>query len=277
MERTQNNNVNNANNDHKLDYVIDVFHILNSLLRRAWIILLVSVLSGVITLLVTVFFITPKYSSSIMLYVNNKQNNNPNNSISSSELSAAMQLVESYIVILESQTTLDKVIALADVPYSYSTLKGMINAEAVNETEIFRVTVTSTDPEEAKLIADAIAKVLPDRVASIMDGSSMRIVDGTSLVAKRVSPNVAKNTVIGVIVGFLISCGFFVVLAILDDTIRNEDAIIQNYEMPILAKIPNLAFEEAHGRKNNYYSYYSGYGKHTDNNADKEVSSNEEK
>ena len=278
MENTQNNNVNNGNNkDNKLNYAIDVLHILGTLLRRAWIILLVSVLSGAISLLVTVFFITPKYSSSIMLYVNNTKADTQNSSISSSELSAALQLVDSYIVILESRTTLDKVITMTDVPYSYSELKGMITAEAVNATEIFRVTVTSTDPEEAKLLADAIAMVLPDRVASIMDGSSMRIVDGTSLTAKKVSPNLVQNTLIGLLVGFLVTCAIFVVTAILDDTIRNEDAILQAYEMPVLAKIPDMTFEDTPSRKNAYYSGYYSVGDQNNDNKNKEVSGNEKK
>ena len=68
MENTRNNNVNNGNNDNKFNYAIDVLHILNSLLRKAWIILLVSVLSGAISLLFTVFFISRHYPPSLPVY-----------------------------------------------------------------------------------------------------------------------------------------------------------------------------------------------------------------
>ena len=39
------------------------------------------------------------------------------------------------------------------------------------------------------------------------------------------------------------------IITVLDDTIRNEDYILQNYDIPILSKIPDLSEEDT---KNNY-------------------------
>jgi capsular polysaccharide biosynthesis protein len=49
------------------------------------------------------------------------------------------------------------VIDYAGVSRSYGQVRGMLSAAAVNETEIFRVTVTSPDPQEAERIANSIA------------------------------------------------------------------------------------------------------------------------
>ena len=276
MENMENkkgrNNVNN-----KDYYVIDILHILRTLLKRAWAILLISVITGVASLLFTVFFIDPKYASSVTLYVNNStQSTSQDQYITSSDLSASMKLVDSYIVILESRTTIEEVIALTGVQRSYDAVKGMISAEAINETEIFRVTVTSTDPEEARIIADGIVKVLPDRIADVILGSSMRPVDGIPSAPKKVSPNVTTNTVVGVLIGFLLSCTFFGILAVLDDTIRNDDQILQISDMPILAKIPDLEQNGSHSRRHG--SYYSYYSSEEQKNADEsEVKTNEKK
>lgn len=51
----------------------------------------------------------------------------------------------------------------------------MVQAEAVNSTEVFSIDVTSPDPQEAELIANAIADILPDRIADIVEGSSVKI------------------------------------------------------------------------------------------------------
>jgi capsular polysaccharide biosynthesis protein len=50
----------------------------------------------------------------------------------------------------------------------------------------------------------------------------------------------------------LASCAVFVVLAILDDTIHDEEYILRTYDFPILGKVPNLL--EGNGKSYGYYS-----------------------
>ena len=67
---------------------------------------------------------------------------------------AARNLVDTYIIILNSRKTLNKVNNEAGLDYDYEDLESMISADAVNHTELFSIAVTSEDPEEAALIAN---------------------------------------------------------------------------------------------------------------------------
>ena len=49
-------------------YVIDFLHIVKSVWRRIWVLILVAVIGGTAGFLYSTFMITPQYSSSIMLY-----------------------------------------------------------------------------------------------------------------------------------------------------------------------------------------------------------------
>ena len=140
---------------------IDLGRLLRALLSRAWMIAIVSVLCAVLTVIGTILFVTPKYESAAMFYVNNNNLSfgDTSVSISSGDLSTSRNLVDSYIVILNTRATLKDVIDYAGVPYSYKELQKMISASAVNETEIFRVVVNSPDPQEAEKIANAIAYI----------------------------------------------------------------------------------------------------------------------
>ena len=140
-----------------------------------------------------------------MLYVNNSSFSvgNTSFSFSNAELSAAQSLVDTYIVILNSWPVLDEVIQEAEVAYSYDELRSMISAEPVNNTEVFSVTVTSTDPKEAERIANAVADVLPDKIAEVVDGSSVRIVAHALLPSEKVFPNITKSTAIGMLIGIV--------------------------------------------------------------------------
>ncbi len=238
-------------------YEIDLLHLIKVLWQRAWIIILATFLAGAMAFCYARFLIEPSYSSTAMMYVNNSSISigSTNVSISSGELSAAQSLVDTYLVILKSRTTLNEVIRQSGVDYTYEELSRMITSGAVNNTEIFEIKVTSTNADEAKLIANTIAKVLPKTISDVVDGSSVRVVDFAVSTGRRVAPSFTKYTAIGLVIGFVLSAGLIVVLDLADDVIREEDYLLQNYNTPILAMIPNL---NSSGRKGYYYDkkYY---------------------
>ena len=93
----------------------------------------------------------------------------------------------------------------------------------------------------AAKIANSIAELLPERIAEIMDGCSMQVIDSAIPNTNKISPNITKYTAQGFIIGFLIAAGILTVLAIMDDTIHDEDYIINTYDYQLLAVIPDLS------------------------------------
>lgn len=245
MERQENNA--------KKYYTIDLLHIVRTLWRKIWVICLAVAIAGGIGFGLSAFIIKPTYSSTILLYVNNSSFSlgNTSFSISSSEITAAQSLVKTYGEILNNRTTLERVKDEADVDYSYEQLSKMIVSGSANDTEIMYVTVTATDPNEANAIANCIAEVLPVRIAEIIDGASMEVVDWSVSNDKKVAPSITQYTAIGMILGALLSTIVIVIIAMLDDRIHDEDYIIETYDYPILAKIPNLVDTD-----NKHYGYY---------------------
>ena len=238
---------------------VDLVHIIKSLWKKAWVIAIAMVLAGIIGFSIAAFAITPTYSSSVMLYVNNGMSVGDIFQLSSSQITGARSLVDTYIVMLQNRTTLNKVIEKADVDYAFEDLEDMIKAESVNGTEIIRITVTSTDPYEAAEIANAIAIVLPARISEIIKGSSMEVVDSAAVNLKKVAPSVTGYTVVGMFLGAITSVLVLIVIDMRDDTIRSEEYILQNYDYPILAKIPDLANTDS----KSYGYYYQSHKHHT--------------
>jgi len=233
---------------------IDLLRLLQALWRKAWAIVLAAAIFGASFLLGTALFIKPLYKAEALMYVNssNISVGGTKVSISQSELTAAQTLVDTYIVILNTRTTLEDVIEQSGVPYTYEELmkKEMISAAAVNGTEVFSIEVTSTKPAEAELLANTIAQVLPEKIASIVEGSSARIVDYAVEPAEKASPSLTKNTLIGAILGFVLACGVIVVLELLDEQIHDSDYLTETYDIPVLAVIPDLLSTKS---KNDYY------------------------
>ncbi|MBO5870514.1 MAG: hypothetical protein J6Q89_07180 [Clostridia bacterium] len=245
------NKVEKNNGDY---YTIDLLHIAKTLWKKVWVIIISAFLCAAIGFSVAAFIVAPKYSSSIMLYVNNSSLSLGSGtlSISPSELTAAQSLAKTYIVILKNRTSLNQVIEKSGVSYTYEELDKMISATTVNETEVLKITVTSTDPYEAATIVNCIAEVLPARISEIIEGSSMEVVDVGIVDDKKISPSATKFTVVGFVLGALLSALILVVFALLDDTVHDDDYILQNYNYPILAKVPYLLG----GDDGSTYGYY---------------------
>ena len=235
---------------------IDLKRLLSALLDKVWLIGIIAILCAVIAFAGTFFFITPTYQSSAMFYVNNTDISvgGTNLTLTPSDISASRGLVDTYIVILKTRETLLDVIDYADVDISYGTLRGMIAASAVDETEVFRVTVTSTDPYQAEKLANAIAHILPKRISIIIEGSSAKVVDAAVVASAPSSPSYTKNTMLGFVVGLALSAAVVIVIHLMDITVRTEEDITQACKHPVLAAVPDMT---VHGKGGSYY----GYGK----------------
>lgn len=228
---------------------IDIIRLFKIVLKKVWAVILAAVIFGASTFGFTYFCIDPTYEARTLLYVNNSSFSVGSTSfnISTSTLSAAQELVNTYIVILKARTSLNEIIEYADLKRDYLELQDMISAAPVNSTEIFEVVVTSTDPAESEKIANAIATLLPKRIAEIVDGSSVRVVDYAIIPTSRSGPNYAKNTFIGIIIGIIISVAIIILRELFDVFVREEQYITQTYSYPILAAIPNMRNSKSGG------------------------------
>ena len=218
---------------------IDLLELIGVLWKHFFPIVLTTIFAAVAVLLYTLFFVTPKYQSSAMLFVNTSSLDVGSTKINLSDLTASKSLANTYSVILKSRTTLEEVIKEADLKYTYTQLGKMISTETVENTEIFRVIVTSEDPNEAELIANTIIKVLPERIKTIMDGSAVQVVDTAIVPKSYVSPSYKRNAAIGSLIGFVIACAVVIIRFMLDTTIHSENFLLSEYEdIPLLSVVP---------------------------------------
>ena len=225
-------------NDNRTENEIDLKRIFYVIWRRLWAILLVGAIFGAIALSYALFFITPTYSAKAQLYVNNNYVGSPG--FSSSQISAAQSLADTYMVIMVSHNVLDDVAQRTGLGYSYAQIRKMVSAAAINETEVFEVRVTCTDYRHAAIIANAIADVLPDKIAAVVEGSSVRVVDRAIENPNPVGPNHGKYLIMGFAVGALLTTLLVVVADIMDKSISSEEYLRQTYKnVPVLAVIPS--------------------------------------
>ena len=232
---------------------IDFKRLWDAVVRKAWLLGIVAILCAILTFLGTFLFVTPLYESSAIFYVNNNALSvgDASFSLSTGDISAAKSLVDSYIVILKTRTTLNDVIDYAGVSRSYGELRGMISAEAVNDTEIFEIVVSSEDPVEAEKIANAIAYILPKRISSIIEGTSAKIVDTAVVAGRPSSPSYTVNTLVGFLAGLFVTVLVIALREVFNISVRSEEDIARCCNYPVLASVPDMTAPS----KGGYYGY----------------------
>lgn len=230
---------------------IDLSEILGIFLRRIKLIIMFTIAVGVIAFLVSRFFITPLYTATASLYVNNTRKTVVD-SINSSDMQASQLLVLTYIEMIESDNVLTEVAEeisemYKDVlkePLDSDDIRDMLTASAKNDTEILAVYITSPDPQLSSDIANKIIEIAPDKIKDFVEASSVKTIDYARLPEEPSSPNVKRNTAIGLFLGLVIGLALAYFLEIFDTRVKSEDDLEKMLEYPIIGVIPNISGNE---------------------------------
>lgn len=228
---------------------INILALCKSLLRKAWLIVLCAVIFGIGGYIYTAKCVDPMYRSSVLLYVNNTVKNENAGNISASDLATSQRLVKTYIIILRSDPVMEKVAANLErntgKKLSGGAINGMISAGAENETEVFRVSVSSTDPVLAAQIANSVAAVAPKEIEEVIIGSSAKVVQQATVAGAPYSPNKTRQAALAAVVGAVLAVAFVLIREFMDVRIKSEEDLAEICDAPILGFIPELNQESS--------------------------------
>lgn len=239
----------------------NIQELLYAVLNKIWLIILAAVIGGVGMYFYTTKTITPMYRTSVTMYVNNStkflvDGEQQIDHIASSDLSTSERLVATYITILESNTVLnevsDAVYASTGKRVSAGEISGSMSAGSINETEVFRVSISHADPVMAQAIANAIADAAPAALANIVEGSSTKVVDRARLPRMPYYPNPTRNAFLGLLIGGFLAVAAVAVTVLMDVRVRGEEDLARMSQAPVLGVIPDFDVVAERG-----YSYSS--------------------
>lgn len=223
--------------------------------RFWWLIVLLAFICGASTYAIGKVFITPKYTADVTMYV---WAGNRSDAASASENSASRSLTSTYIYILSSEKVLNQIKYNLSLPYTVGELSSMITANTVDDTEIIRVKVTSTNPEHAAAIANAVAEYGGPTIVDVTKAGSVSVIDYASVPSSPGSPDNTGNGVIGALAGALITAFCIVAIEAADTRLKSIDDLISYADLPVIAIIPKL---DSKNRNKDKAQYYSSYGR----------------
>lgn len=224
-------------------------NLLRGLWKRKLPILLGAILGTAVFFAFSWFFLTPLYEASVTLYVNNSSSQENTGYITQSDLYASTQLVDTYAAIILSDAILEDVVHDVPLDMTIDDLAEILTIEAVNDTEVFEVTVRYAEPETAARIVDLIADIAPEQIAGIVKGSSVTVINYARVPTKIAFPNYILMAVIGFAAGMCLVAGYLLIHEMMDTRIKTGSDF-SRWAYPLLANIPDFL-----DRKQDGYGY----------------------
>lgn len=180
-----------------------------------------------------------KYTCEITMHVNAASDI----SATTGTLAASRDLTEAYIAIMKDYSFSEKIekSLKVDIGYSANEIRRTLSMDAVDNSQILAVQVTTTSARDSYVIAKVIEEIAPSTLRQYFDDTGSIVILRSA--AKPTSPhpsNISVNSALGAIVGFMLSACIVLLMAKLDRRIRNEEDIRSCVKYPVLGIISNV-------------------------------------
>ncbi|UBH23091.1 capsule biosynthesis protein CapA [Macrococcus armenti] len=219
-----------------MEEVIDISKLLN-LLKRNWkFIVSLSLLGALIAAAVSFFLIKPTYSASTQILVNSKEDK------TQFELQANqtdLQLINTYNEIIKSPVILDKVAKNLNVN---NDLASKISVSNATQSKVITISANAKNYSDAAKIVNETAHVFSKEVGKIMKTDNVTVLTKAdeNLKASPVKPKPLLNTIIGLILGLIISLALIIINNLLDKRVKTENDVQEILNLPVIGMIPHF-------------------------------------
>lgn len=217
---------------------LDLSQIISIFWHRKVQIILIVLIFAVIGVTYTMCFITPKYTAATTLVLASGKDSTLPTSITTTDVTLNSKLISTYREIATSDKVVRKVINNLGLDISEQSLKNGITVKVVSDSEVIKISVTNEDPETASKIANELATVFSEQVKEIYNIDNVHVVDMAEKPSEPSNINHAKDLMIFVLIGVVISVIYVLLDNMLDTTIKTTEDIEKTCGVTVLASIP---------------------------------------
>ena len=218
---------------------IDVFHLFKILWKRKILIALVAIVAGALAFAYSAFVVKPEFTSTTRIYVvNRNQGDKPG--LTNQDLQAGSYLVKDYREIILSQDVLEKVTSNLKLDLSPKDLAKKVKVTVPVDTRIVSISVNDKVPEEASRIANSLREVAAEKIISITRVSDVTTLEEARPAIAPSSPNIRRNTIIGLLGGTVFTVIAVLVVELVDTRVKRPEDIEDVMQIALLGVVPNL-------------------------------------
>lgn len=212
------------------------------LLRRIWekkvLIVLVTLLFTVASLAVSIFVITPQYSSTTKVYVVN-QTKDEKKAITTQDVQLGSLLVKDYKEIILSNKVMEDAAEKSGTGLTAKELAKKVSVDAPKDTRIISITVQDKDPQVASDLANTVKEISADQIKEVTKIDDVTTLEEAKAATSPSSPNILKNGILATALGFILAVAGVVLFELLDDRVKRAEDIEETMGLVLLGVVPD--------------------------------------
>ena len=218
---------------------INVIQLLKALWAKKVLILLVAIVAGAVSFAYSSFVVKPEYRSTTRIYVvNRNQSDKPG--LTNQDLQAGTYLVKDYREIILSQDVLEKVVSDLGLTINAKTLSKKVQVTVPADTRIVSISVSDHKPDEASRIANALREVAAQKIIAVTRVSDVTTLEEARPATGPSSPNIRRNTLMGIGAGAGLVIVVVLLVELLDDRVKRPEDIEDVMKISLLGVIPDM-------------------------------------
>lgn len=221
---------------------IGIFELLKLIKNKWYVVVLMSIVGFILAFVVSTYIIQPQYVSSISLLVSRSQTREE--PLQQGEINTNLQMISTYRDMIENPVVLGQVNDKLPEKIPTEKLYDKIEVQTQDDSQIFSIKVTDSDPERASLIANAVAEIFRESVDRIINVKDMVILSPAIPNKQSVSPDIKFNQVVGTIAGAILGIASILIYAMIDTKVYDESFISEELNWNRLGTISTLRKED---------------------------------
>lgn len=214
---------------------IDLSKLLKLLKKNIKGIVFTTIVFAILMFVFTFFFIDKKYASTATIFITPKITEQ--GTIDTNSANTNSKMVNNYMELLKGENILSKVADQLDMD-DVNFLKGCISVTNTAGSEVIKVTATTKVPKVSQQVAESTVNIFFEEMKDRLNIENLTIIDSPKVNESAVSPNLKLNTLIGALIGMLLSCGIVFLRYLLDKRLRTREEAENFLGIPVLVEIP---------------------------------------
>ena len=213
--------------------LLELFQLLR---KHLGIVIALPLVAGVITAAVS-FFLPDQYTATTSMYVLSRSDAGMTEAITQQDLSAGQMLTNDVATILRS----DRVKADVAAQFGLENLKGFkLDVTSSTTTRVITLAVTSTDPQAAADVANALVTTTSEVAVQVMQIQSVNVVDAAAAPLNPSGPPRLLYTAIGLLAGLFLAVALVVIADAADTRVRNGQDVQELLGVPVIGHFPKV-------------------------------------
>ena len=212
------------------------------LLRRIWekkiLIVLVTLLFTALSLAVSIFIVTPQYTSTTKVYVVN-QTKDERKAITTQDVQLGSLLVKDYKEIILSNKVMEDSAEKSGTGITAKELAKKVSVDAPKDTRIISITVQDKDPQVASDLANTVKEVSADQIKEVTKIDDVTTLEEAKAATSPSSPNILKNGILATALGLILAVAGVVLFELLDDRVKRAEDIEETMGLVLLGVVPD--------------------------------------